>query len=178
MKNLEQLNLAIEKQNEAFNKMSKADKRVQIAKDCIARLKFKQLNAQTGVVISVLQGEYEEEDSLKDVMCNEELQCSVCAKGGLFLTYVGRVNKVLMGDVRSDNELESKEMKKLMEIFTAKQLTMIETTFEGYTPTGEQFMSDTNFDKCLAFYNSTDTHEETLIKICENIIKNKGTFKP
>lgn len=164
----EKLIKSIEKSNKIFNESTKAQKRVMIAKDCIDRLACKLLSANTGSFITYV-GEINQERV-------NTLGCEVCAKGGLFASYIGRVNN--FSDDCLGNDEDNLAHKKLREIFTLRQLAIIEYAFEG-----TQYIYSVNIphdtqNKLEDFYieNSGDD-DQRLIKICENIIKNKGTFK-
>jgi hypothetical protein len=173
----------IEAENELFNSMSKAEKRVRIAEDCIERIKLKMFEPNEGVFIGydttmVLQTK----ENLKE-MVNTSIQCSACAKGGLFLTYVGRVNKFKSCDIYGSNDSSNREHRKLLEIFTMNQLALIEFAFEGSQHiwgnlNGEAIkFTDLMEMKIIEFYEKYKDSTDRMIAICENIIKNKGIFK-
>lgn len=196
----------IKLENKAFAKASPEEKRVIIAQDCIARIRAKQIIAKRGRFI----GNYDEvlaplkNKSLKSVLNVNIPECEVCAKGGLFLSYVGRVNDFKTCRIDLGNSRYNNEHVKLLELFSLEQLSIIEIAFEGakfITPTFETYLEEQNFKKLLTkaidFYkksgglvkpsgNPIDVEYETieldaekrLIKICKNIIRNKGTFKP
>lgn len=216
---LEQLNKLVEKSNSKFATMTPAEKRVEIARDCIARLNVGQFRGNSGSICK-FEGDYEyeveQDDSIKDLLI-KGVECSVCAKGGLLMAYIGRVNDFKVGSLSQDrynfdggvaeyNSLNTSEHVKLMELFSAQQLALIETVFEN-----DQYLSiDENGDKIeldvcktakyrirlenehddyLERYDSEDHEADEklgfvrfdedsfiLLKICENIIENKGTF--
>lgn len=133
MSKLEKLFNRIEKENEVFKKLSKAEKRVVIAQDCIIRLESKQFIVKAGALIrgGLFKEEESQDLSLKNVLnTNSVVECQVCAKGGLFLSVVGRTNRVQVWQVENENEIFSFEHKTLLKIFSAKQLALIETAFE------------------------------------------------
>lgn len=175
MKNLKTLVASIEASNEEFSNMTPAQKRVAIAQDCIDRINLGQLRGNTGTVIDV-GCEFDYEDSLKDLLSTKtkSFQCSVCAKGGLFMAYVGRVNQFTFNDLDYDNEPNSSEMEKLKEIFDWEQLSLIETAFEGKKYTGD--LSDEDVAAAKKFYDRFSQDTRRLKEICKNIVKNKGTF--
>ncbi len=167
----------IEASNEVFNKATKAEKRVMIAQDCIARINVKLLFPNRGSLIK------SESLSVNKETLNS-VECQVCAKGGLFASYVGRVNNF---DARTSicgwNSPKNDLHRKLSEIFTYKQLSLIEMAFEGrkYLYLDNKG-NDISFDnktyiKAESYRNSFESADECLIEICENIIRNKGTFK-
>jgi hypothetical protein len=167
-KKLEQFIKKIEKTNKIFNESTKAQKRVMIAQDCIDRLGCKLLSANTGSFITFMGLVNQEKVNTKT--------CEVCAKGGLFVSYIGRVNN--FSDDCLGNDESNEAHKKLLEVFTLRQLAIIEYAFEG-----TQYIYSVNIPydlekKLHKFYDENyDDDDKRLIKICENIIKNKGTFK-
>ncbi len=180
MENLKELFKSIEEQNEVFNTSSKAEKRVMIAQDCLVRIKLNQLKSNKGrMFTNNLFVNTDGDTSLKSLLNKDKnpLKCSVCAKGGLFMSYVGRVNECPVYDVSDDTGLNSKPMRKLLEIFSAKQLSLIETAFEGDTFSWNKTLSDNYVRKALRFFDRYNV-KNRLGAICENIIENKGTFKP
>lgn len=168
----------IEASNDVFNKATKAEKRVMIAKDCIARINAELLVPNRGSLIK------SEAMNVNKEMLNS-VECQVCAKGGLFASYVGRVNNF---DERTSivcgwNSPKDGLHTKLSEIFTYKQLSLIECAFEGRKylerdNKGNDIMfGNKTLDKAESYRNSFESSDECLIEICENIIRNKGTFK-
>lgn len=149
---LEQLNKRIEKSNEKFASMTPAQKRVEIAYDCMARLSVGQLTGNQG---NICRFETKESDSWgdrKEIDVNQKdniqellkkgIECSVCAKGGLLMSYVGRVNEFKVGNLSNTqyhdgnlddveyNTVTDGEHTKLLELFDVHQLALIETVFE------------------------------------------------
>ncbi len=180
MENLQELFKKIEEQNEIFSSSSKAEQRIMVAQDCLDRINLSQLKSDTGRMFSKnLFTGIDIGMSLKSLLNKEKkpLTCTVCAKGGLFMAYVGRVNECPVYNVDDDTSLNSKPMKKLLEIFSAKQLSLIETAFEGDTFGWNKSLSDNYIRRAKRFFYNY-SNKDRLIAICENIIENKGTFKP
>lgn len=197
---LEDLNKLIEKNNLIFDQLSPAEKRVAIAEDCITRIKIKQIEARQGSFIRESDfyggiGFHENGDmfkkpnymeqyqnEVKDIINSSPITCSACAKGALFISYVGRVNNV--NRVYDSVNIDNAEHKKLLELFSAEQLSLIELAFEGYQYLTHdenhcriQLDLDVRESARELAYSITDTNER-LIAICENIIENKGEFIP
>lgn len=172
----------IEAENELFNSMSKAEKRVRIAEDCLERIKLNLYEPNSGCFITgQTQRLLEIKPDLKDSV-NSSIQCSACAKGGLFLTYVGRVNNFKSSQLDGGNNIRTNDHRKLLEIFTARQLALIEFAFEGsqhihYDLRHGEIDLDDLEDKISKFYEKYNDDRKRMIAICENIIKNKGMFK-
>lgn len=181
----------IEATNKAFDAASPEQKRVMIAKDVIERVKTKRLRPVTGNFLRRDQLQAESgsfKDFLnKDILTNgdESETCVVCAKGALFCSIIGRVNKMSVDEVRgmdfSTHSFNDRGHNKLLEYFSPDQVDLIETAFEGGSFL--KIADWTDREKSIAFFNKVGVNKyskskERLIAICKNIIKNKGTFKP
>ena len=168
----------IKRQNAAFNRMTPAQQRVVIAKDCIDWIRAGQFRGRCGVIVEQDLFEY---GSVKDQLLQSELACDVCAKGGLFLSYIARVNEFDYTPTTNmnSNTRGTKNMKVLSKLFDWNQLNLIETAFEGNVCVGRSRMKIGDIRAAEEFYeNSHGSSGYRLIQICENIIKNKGTFIP
>jgi hypothetical protein len=209
IKSLKALSLQIAKQNEAFNLMTKEEKIVTIAKDCLNRLDLNQITAKTGVLFGWNEREHKGKESVQTV-CNTDskFNCSACMKGGLLLSYIGRVNQFNFGQISKRNNIRSREHKKLTELFSKEQLALIEFAFEGRLYINIKFTKETilkvvkfyyenggryayyekdEFDDMVKEQQAKDfvtlrcyskDEEKRMIAICENIIENKGVFIP
>ena len=200
MKNrtLQELNEQIKKDNEVFLASSNAEKRVAIAQDCLARIAFQQFKPHTGSICKFTFNNSTKKDGLKNLLDKGE-SCHVCAKGGLLVAYVGRVNELKVKDLSGHyydnpvddfNSLDTNEHRKLLEIFDGHQLALIETVFEdNQYLTIDENNNEINLDmdaieeyrtKILLDWSTgiIDLKFETFLlnDICENIIANKGTF--
>jgi len=181
----------VEASNEAFNKMTKAEKRVQIAKDVIDRINLEQivpsnvfLDDDKGYTFGVPFGNTPLEDGQEMKTSLNSITCSACVKGGMFLSYVGRSNNHTYDEYTGVSiEEDSKELKKLREIFTQRQLDLMELFFEGDI---FSWMHDKGKRLVKANEKMVEKFHEKyifdrrsrMIAICENIIENNGTFKP
>lgn len=159
----------IEKTNELFNNSTPEQKRVMIAQDVIDRIKAQLLQPIAHRIIRMPEYARVNKENVNT------LTCEVCAKGGLFAAYVGRVNNFDSSTLIINNE-HNEAHEKLLELFTLEQLAIIEFAFEG-----KQYIYSVklSFSLCSAlrmFYDNYFTSEERLIAICENIIKNNGDF--
>ena len=192
MNNLENLNGEIKKQNEDFAKMTKPQQRVIIASDCIIRIEANQIIPRAGSIVNkdTIRGSMYKHNiaDLKTLLEGDIERCTACAKGGLFLSCVGRVNKFNVAQLDGTNSQRGAEHLKLLEFFTVKQLAVIEMAFEGgqyignneYWDKGSSIVRLTERDKQRArnFYTKyMNEPEERLLAICRNIVKNGGTFK-
>jgi hypothetical protein len=132
--------------------------------------------------------------------------CRVCVLGSMLLSCTNLGNRLTFSDVdiingdRIDNLNKPKIKKLFNSIFDAYQLLLIENAFEKPSEIADRYaknilglkLSEEDFDKCENFYykynnnnnNNNNTGynydypaaSERMVAICENIIKNKGTF--
>lgn len=181
----------IEKNNTKFNALPKAKKRVEIAKDVLALMKNGTIIAGSGYLDQEVFEEYEnmEEDSvsLQKILIEEPIACEVCQKGAIFLATVHKRNKL---SFRYSDEIPSDSssiVDEINDIFTEEQLHLMECAYEGTLMSDHRKYSHKNYEmkpvweRALYFH---DTHKvrvnskEIMILISQNIIDNKGTFKP
>lgn len=179
----------IEAENENFEKATKSEKRVIIAKDCIIRIQSENIcAAKSGFLSSSTEMNFRKLGGDLKSLINSKVQCTTCAKGGLFLSYIGRVNNFKVCNIENDNSSDGAEHKKLLEIFNINQLALIEIAFEGVQYLTKYYKGNKIIDVNISYdlilkaklfgdkYH--DDSNKRLIAICKNIIKNKGTFKP
>lgn len=185
----------IKADNAAFDKLSPARKRVAIAKDALSQL---------GIRLVAERGTYVQSEAFTtvDTPPNTQLQklfgkmqeCTVCAKGALFVCAIDRANKLkienlelprmLRGGSVATQDLENY----LGRFFSVHQLDLIESAFEKIEMVENEFQTDDEADEVdeavefgELFYNeltSAKDDENRLRAILENIIVNKGTFVP
>ena len=179
---------SIERSNSKFLKMTPAKQRVQIAKDVIAALKAKRLEAEHQTYLQV--GGYitenrileNESDSFKDTLKTIPT-CTVCAKGAIFTCTVARKNKVTNEQAMSQNWDCDSLSKSLKGTFSAHQLRLIETEFEdddidGFGDAIARIAGAREIRPVMELHELFNNAEDRMIAIMKNIIANKGTFKP
>jgi hypothetical protein len=182
---LKRLAKKIELENEKFEKATKAEKRVIVAQDCIERINIQQIIPESGCFLdfdSINEMKTETTDkSFQKILNSSTINttCQACAKGGLFMSFVGRVNKININDIECGNDLDDKEHKKLLQLFSQTQLALIEAAFEGAQYINAEISKYTDSSNKWSFSKYIDKYpndKKRLIAICENIIENKGTF--
>lgn len=191
----EKLKAELKKQNAAFTKMTRTEKRIAIAQDVILALKKDRYYASPGTYCDLVfnhgkdlvEGKVELQTLLHDGVVQ---QCDVCAIGSLFMSkvFLGNKFKVKVGE-DYDGDTELKEgigdrgiaTKALKGIFTVRELKYIEYCFEGcdisdtFTNENKKFHEKVkNFYS--QYYSNYSPSEDRMIGIMENIIKNKGKF--
>lgn len=179
----------INKWNKKFNSLDTMGKRVLIAKDVIAQIKAQRYVASTTY--------FGIDNYLKEIKFDKSLQkqlpnitCRVCAIGSVFTSFVKYKNKYTVGEV---NEFAGVQMADILsDFFDRKTLGLMELAFENFghmhfDEGGCEFESgilighedevdENEVCEAKAMYSYDQT--ETLLKIMNNIIDNKGEFIP
>jgi len=170
----------VQKSNEKFQKLTNAQKRVQIAQDVIKSLNAGKLVAEQGVYVArnrptkMLGTDLFDEEIVceLDTVLEKIPKCNVCALGGLFVEAVKRYDKIKTDEISAgpwQNELHYY----LKKFFSIDQLKMIEDAFESEGPNiyyGNH--------KALVFCHTIKKPRDRMLKIMNNIVENNGTFKP
>lgn len=168
--------MSIEKRNKAFNKLSKPEKRVAIAKDVIIALKAKKYIAKSGDYLNLNSKSGKDLFGVninQELLCSDDVTCTVCAIGAMFTSKVAISNN--FDDYRpSDNEMRSH----LSKYFSMPQLHLIESAFEGWEKGSTSISGNIPNDNHMIFEEKYPNDNDRMIAIMENIVENKGTFKP
>jgi hypothetical protein len=140
----------------------KAKRRVAIAKDVLAQLTARRFKAQSGMYI----------------VATGKKTCKVCALGALFVAGVEP-------DVKKAEQVAEESVylirKSLRSLFTTPVLEDVEAWFEGSDPMdweeryGMWLPRDTRRSD---FYRKHPNDTKRMRLIMQNIVDNKGTFKP
>lgn len=183
-------------------RQTKQERRIAILKDAVAQLKAGTYQANRGGVITGTINEMVAEvvklshetkkllgmDQDAKTFINNFVKthkgkgaCDVCARGALLLSTVGKENNFAFealtdldwGSFHQTSDVDQR----LTKLFTAKQLMMMETAFEGNH--NEHRLGPELYEKCIKFnekylYKGDRT---TLLAIFNNAIKNGGIFK-
>lgn len=175
------------KKTTAFSKLSKAEQRVEIAKDVIKQCSKGKYEIETGGYIDLYPEGLRSFDELEHLQANTcvskgRITCTVCAKGALFMSHVMKTNHCLVKEADKTDDTGIK--KRLKNIFSPLQLDLIETAFERSVVVDDTDKIHQGCDytelgkKATNFGWQYSEPNERLIAIMKNIIKNKGTFKP
>jgi hypothetical protein len=178
------LNRRITRGNAAFEKMSKAEKRVQLAKDVISQIEVGRLKPTSGTWLDIkapksVKAQTELQEVLKDIK-----KCEGCAVGALLLCAIDRKDDLKISQLntyyrdatfkKGDAILidgEEDALKYLERFFSTKQVMMIEAAFE-------QGSSFNNGPDDVYFVPEVENARDRMTLIMQNIIENNGTFKP
>lgn len=165
-----------------FAKLSEKEQRIKVAEDVLYRIGINQLKGNAGKFCEykILPDELVEIKQMSERLKSPDLKCDVCAKGGLFLSYIGIVNNYESPNnvIFAGHRLYSNEMSELKKVFDERQLTMIETAFEGEEFSWNINLTSDEYNACYSFYLAyKNDNNERLIAICKNIVKH-GEFNP
>lgn len=169
-----------------FDKLSKKKQRLAVVQDVLDRIKLGQFKPKAKQFVGQLKTSVELEDveQVSEILKSLDTKCEVCAKGGLFMAYVGIVNcyerKTYTNTIGNGigQENNSTEMKMLSKVFSIKQLNLIETAFEKFAyDWNVAELSNEEIYSAISFGKIHNTQEKRLKAICNNIIKNEGEFK-
>ena len=185
-KNMKTINVKqeIDRRNKQFKGASNAQKRVLIAKDVIEQIKAKRFIPESGTWVDFNKqcDTLLETDSIQEKFLDKTIKdCNCCALGGLMMSCTLFNNRETVSDIEEhfeaigDNiDYGTKFHNKFDKIFSRSQLLLIEKCFEG----GVGYFSDYNHCDFEGYRSQFKNATAALIGIMENIIKNKGTFKP
>ncbi len=145
---------------------TKAAQRVEIAKDVLKWIKAEKLTIQAHSCYfdaKPINSNYQYVGKQLKQVLPKLKKCTVCALGSLFYANIMRYNK---------NEIKygisgvgfSGEIRRTLKMFSRPMMNDIERSFEG----NNTYRAD----------NKLHSSETALIHIMNNIISNKGTFKP
>ena len=199
-KYLEQLAKELEESNDKFDKATLAEKRVIIAQDAKKYIKQQLIIPANGITFDLRH--YSEEShklrppELREYALNDYVNhCNACAKGGMFFSYIMRVNDWSRHNSVS-NAPDANSMQKLNEIFSIAQLEAMEFFFE-YKDYHGWYLEEGEEARLLYAYRrkvqerwdrlSSATIEKEyknnysnylMVEICNNIIRHRGWFIP
>lgn len=180
-------------------RLTKAEKRVEIAKDVLKQIKANKYKPTRGVWFMdstekglddfLFYGTEQCIDAKKDVVEKLVGTCKVCALGSLFISAIDKYNHTKLDrDSGCDAEVFTSidEKNPLTKWFTARQLLLIENTFENLCGAWypKVVLNDKEwrdwYDKVVPAINKYNSKYPNLIDrlkaIMNNIIRNKGTF--
>jgi DNA polymerase III delta prime subunit len=164
----------------AYDKMTRAERRVAIAKDVIKHIKAERLRVQSSygyVVHDIGWNELTEviETEGKATKVAEKLknECTVCARGAMMLCKVAKYNHYEFEKgwgISSESTTHA-----LKDAFSEEQLNLIENAFElnGYIGNLSE-KAEWLYEWLYEFSNA----EDRLLAIMQNIVDPNGSFKP
>jgi hypothetical protein len=177
----------IEKENNQFNKLTAAERRIKIAQDVIKQVKQQRYIASTG---NYFRMDLPEEAFGKELQpyLKDKLKCKVCALGACFASKVRLSDNFQIPAIESyaDSQIalttiNSDVHDELRKLFSANQRTLIESAFEQVHMIHEDAtVSSTMYivQAAIDFGKRYGLPSLRLIKIMQNIIDNYGFFVP
>ncbi len=195
-KSVNQHNARVRRENDKFNRLTRAEKRVAIARDVLAQMGTGRFVAEAGYwltlpdafyLIEATDAQKEKNTELQSILKKRE-QCQGCALGGMFMCAVERANKLKVRDLSTFEEATKEDMDEdpwyldnlqvegedtldyLKRFFSEEQLTLIESAFEQ----GDGAYGKAGADFCANVLEASDR----MRVIMQNIIVNKGKFCP
>lgn len=150
--------------NRRFKAMTKARKRVAIAKDTIEALNARKIVAKCGVYLA-------HDAELNGDKLPNDYACKACALGSMFVGLTTRVKDLSV----KGHQCRSHITEDLSKYFSDIQLDMVESAFEQ-REMGWAHSYKTRPAK--EFGNKYSDSDDRLRAIMQNIIDNNGTFKP
>ncbi len=164
----------LEEKNKEFDAMIPCQKRIAIAQDVIAQVRVKRFAATPGTYVR-MGAKYEDrithKDKVEELLEIEGVQCNVCAKGALFMAHVMKTGNCDMSDANHTGTHSIAY--RLKGVFDKDQLDMMESAFER-----SPFGSTSNVHAAVKFGKGYNNPDDRLIAIMENVIANRGDFKP
>jgi len=185
--------LDLEERNEWFNSLTRAEKRVEVAKELVWLLQKNLFRATHDYFVA--ETELQEPDYMFEngedlqplfevpVMEEEGIRCEGCGIAGMFLAAVRLGNKVKakhggFGAYFSDDDIHNA----IKHVFTSSQLDKIEYAYEQVSMIDCHFNIDEDESYRIEIWRESrglarrEKDTEALIAICKNIVKNKGEF--
>lgn len=168
-----------------FNTLTSRGKAVRIAKDVLSQLAAKKLSATPGIYVSMpVPSDVDHSTPFCSILRNSN-KCEVCALGGLFMGLTINDKSITLGfnpDVYTESISQPSDFRDdLMDIFGRHQLDMIESAFEVDDMTYD-FNDGTDeedaIQAAIEFGNELDYPDARLAGIMNNIIANRGVFRP
>jgi hypothetical protein len=170
---------------EEFKSLSAKEKRLAIMTDILDSLIYETYIPKTNIYIAV----HNDSHSDLDIKSNPDVECSVCAIGGMMISLCKIFNSYTYNDIDyimgpgNFNNLKFS----IKQYFSKYQLRLIEDCFESSGYSSSRFIPNKEFS--VKFINISSyigeifaeiypNEKDRLLAIVHNIIYNDGIFKP
>lgn len=155
-----------------FNRLSRRNQRVSIAKDVLLQLKANKFIPAQGVYLQLpdeVENDLVPEDSAQKILKSVP-ECEVCAKGAMVCSYILNYNSATMADTKNIEDYPE-----MIEIFGDAMWNILEALFEGWAfdKDGETYQFH---HRGIGKFN-TSKREYSLESLMKNIVRNGGQFK-
>jgi hypothetical protein len=174
------------KRTQQFLALSINEKRIAIAQDVIQQVRLEKFNPERGTYNDIhLPGNYEiceienQEKSMQSVLKDSGAECTVCARGAIFLSTIRKSNQYSVKEfLDGSGEGYCPDAKVENKYFTKETTLSMERVFEDNI-----YNDDSESDFVLFIDNecgnsSVDRDTFALVAICRNVIENNGNWKP
>lgn len=190
-----------------YETLTPAGKRVRIAQDVIAQLEAGRLRAKKGAYVELPTKEIQQKDLIgqewQKILAESKAPCEVCALGAIFASKVGIEDQlqVKSSDIMRASWWDNEKAASLIcdrdsiedfarDLFSHAQMELIEHAFEGWikgkgaTPNldddGEEEDGSLARNAAAGAWGRKQSRSprKRMIAIMENIIENRGTFRP
>lgn len=155
-----------------------AAERVQIARDVIAQLAAKRIIAAGGSYIR--WAGFRNQQAIGDMDAKVQPpppNCKVCAIGAVFVCALDRHNELRLRDTNGSTPDDDNMLRYLARWFDEYQLRLMECAFEGSDVSDA--LPDDDAYAAVEFGEQHEHDADALMRaIMNNVIANKGTFKP
>lgn len=177
-KRLSKLQRKLRAMNLKFNKLSRKEQRIAIAKDVVEMLRAKKIVANSTYLTMPTETMFDEhtpgfekaaERGLDASVCLEQVKCEVCGIGSLFVGALRHNDKLSAGTLKEQMEhgdIRQTQVEYLEKWFDADQLQLVEDYYE---------QNSGDFESPIYM---EDDDNKRLSMIMENIISNGGKFDP
>lgn len=175
----------IKESNKRFDSMTPAERRVAVARDVLKQLNKKKIVASN-------QGDYVHVNGRVPTSVVDDTNtlvtevfagttCKCCARGAMFVSACSLFNAPKLSELRLDEKIKDLNGRDLRlqenQLFTRRQIDMIETAFEGWPiyNSAEKLPADFR-NAAEQFYRANPSATKRMRMIMLSIIRNKGEF--
>lgn len=162
------------------------DKRIAIAKDVLAQLAAQTLrpsHLHRYLMVDAVPQNYKSRD-LRDVVQTPGQVCRVCALGACLVAKARLYDQLPAQDLIGEdsctgylNPDQSQCLAALRDIFSARQLAVIEAAYEGMPDLADDAYYEAAMEASY-YRREPELGAETLSRIMNNILANDGVFRP
>lgn len=187
----------------SWSRLNAAEKRIALAKDVIKQLNAEKLIAKSSNgyaklkipgIFSYQEKSFENKIQLQTLLKEDDkIKCTVCGIGSIFICDIMNRDKYSISHSGELSRVDDEDIYLRLKIFPILQLNLIETAFEKRVVNDRtdklnsyefkniyslNFIPTKLGKRAIDFGRKFKRDKDRLIAIMENIIKNKGEFKP
>lgn len=180
--------LTQEQKAKRWRTLTRAERKVEIAKDVIKHIQAENLNIRAGWGYVVPDTPTARNDLRDRVDARSELDseacdlvrksCAMCARGALLISRVDVGNKLGWSDIGNGHAIACHTVRGLKDSFTISELKLIEAAFERNDRYAPQTTRRDLKINAREFGNGHADSSDRLLAIMQNIVDHDGEFKP